>query len=86
VLDADPLSVIGGELDHKPELAILLALTEDHDPGQLRTWLRASGPGGRPADLLLARDFAGFENALDTFAQRGVVIRGPGPSRRARRP
>ena len=28
-LDVDPLSVISGELDHKPQLAILLALTEE---------------------------------------------------------
>ena len=29
VLDVDPLTLIGGELEHRPELAILLALTED---------------------------------------------------------
>jgi hypothetical protein len=75
VLDEDPLTVIGGELEHKPELAILLALTEEHDPAVLRRWLRSTGPGGRPADLLLARDFAAFENALATLAERGYVIR-----------
>ena len=30
-LDEDPLTVITGELDHKPELGILLALTEEID-------------------------------------------------------
>jgi hypothetical protein len=80
VLDSDPLTVIGGELEHKPELAILLALTEDHDDALLRRWLRSSGPAGRPLDLLLRRDFAAFEDALATLAERGYVIRGPGTS------
>jgi hypothetical protein len=78
VLDEDPLTVIGGELEHKPELAILLALTEGHDDVLLRRWLRSSGPAGRPLDLLLRRDFAAFEDALATLAERGYVIRGRG--------
>ena len=78
VLDADPLTVIAGELDHKPELPILLALTADQDPALLRRWLRTAGPGGRPLDLLLARDFRAFEDALATLAERGYVIRGRG--------
>jgi len=75
ILDESPLTVIGGELDHKPELAILLALTEEHDPGTLRTWLRTSGLHGRPVDLLLARDFGAFEDALDDLDDRGFIIR-----------
>jgi hypothetical protein len=75
VLDESPLTVIGGELEHRPEIAILLALTEDHDAALLKRWLRSSGPDGRPLDLLLARDFARFENALTTLAERGYVIR-----------
>ena len=69
--------MIGGELDHKPELPILLDLlaATEADPSVLRRWVRASGPAGRPIDLLLARDFAGFEDALGTLAQRGFVIR-----------
>ena len=74
ILDESPLTVIGGELDHKPELAILLALTEEHDPATLRAWLRTSGPHGRPVDLLLARDFGAFEDALADLAERGWVI------------
>src|SRR4051794_5052256 len=50
-LAIDPLSVIAGELDDKPQLPILLALTEEaaEQAGEavLRRWLRASGPGGR---------------------------------------
>jgi hypothetical protein len=89
ILDADPLAVITGELEHKPELPILLELLADTeaDPSVLRRWVRASGPAGRPIDLLLKRDFAGFEDALATLAQRGFVIRrDPGASRPARNP
>ena len=52
-LDADPLTLLSGQLDHRPELPILL-------------------------DLLTRRDFAAFENALATLAERGFVIRGGG--------
>ena len=78
VLDADPLSVVGGDLGHRPEVPILLALTEDLDPAVLRRWMRASGPAGRPVDLLLRRDFAAFEDALDDLRGRGLVLRGGG--------
>jgi hypothetical protein len=84
VLDADPLEVVGGDLDQKPELQILLDLLEEHDEAGLRKWLRAEGPAGRPIDLLTRRDFAAFENALASFRERGFVIRGPGASRQAR--
>jgi hypothetical protein len=80
VLDVDPLAVIGGELDHRPELAILLTLTEEATErvGEevLRRWVRTTGPSGRPLDHLLARDFAAFEDDLDGLARRGFVIRG----------
>ena len=36
ILDADPLSLVGGDLDHRPELPILLALTEHHEPSLLQ--------------------------------------------------
>ena len=82
VLDADPLTVIAGELDHRPELPILLALTEQaaERVGEdlLRRWVRASGPRGRPIDHLLARDFAAFEDDLAALAERGFVLRSGG--------
>jgi len=82
VLAVDPLTLIAGELDHRPELAILLALTEEAAarvvPGVLQRWLRSAGPAGRPLDHLLARDFAAFEDDLDALAQRGFVLRGGG--------
>ena len=80
VLDVDPIAVITGELDHRPELGILLDLTaeavERVGAPLLRRWVRTSGPSGRPADQLLARDFPAFEDALATLAERGFVIGG----------
>lgn len=79
-LGADPLSIVAGDLEDKPQLPILLTLTEEAGervhPDALRRWLRTTGPSGRPVDLLLARDYAGFEDALATLADRGFVIRG----------
>jgi hypothetical protein len=90
VLDADPLALLAGELDHRPELPILLDLLAEAEEGAgapvLRRWVRAPGPAGRPLDLLLAHDFGAFEDALGTLAERGFVIRGPGGSRRASDP
>jgi hypothetical protein len=81
-LDADPLELIGGELEHKPELPILLELLAEAEERAgapvLKRWARAPGPAGRPLDLLLSRDFAGFESALETLAARGFVLRGGG--------
>jgi hypothetical protein len=86
ILDADPLEVVGGDLDHKPELPILLDLLAVHDEGTLKRWVRTEGSKGRPIDLLTHRDFAAFEDALATLAARGFVIRGRGASRRASAP
>jgi hypothetical protein len=78
VLDADPLEVVSGDLDHKPELPILLDLLaeaeESAGAATLRRWVRAAGPAGTPIDLLLTRDFAAFETALATLAERGFVL------------
>ena len=70
VLDTDPLSVITDDLDHRPEVRILLDLTADIDESVLRRWMRTG-----PVDLLLRRDFAAFEDAVEEFRQRGLVIR-----------
>ena len=81
-LGADPLSVLGGDLDHQPALPILLTLTEEAGEqvsgDALRRWVRASGRSGRPIDLLLAQDFGAFEDALEDLKDRGFVIRAPG--------
>jgi len=82
VLDADPLTLLSGQLDHRPELGILLDLLEEADDragaAVLRRWLRAAGPTGRPLDHLRARDFGAFEDDLAALAQRGFVLRGGG--------
>jgi hypothetical protein len=79
-LDVDPLSVIAGELDHKPQLPILLTLTQEAAErvasGVLPRWVRSTGPNGRPLDHLLARDYAAFEDDLQSLADRGFVLRG----------
>lgn len=82
VLDVDPLSVISGDLDHKPQLPILLTLTEEAAErvagGVLPRWVRSTGPNGRPLDHLLARDYAAFEDDLQSLADRGFVLRSGG--------
>jgi hypothetical protein len=81
-LAADPLTLLSGQLDHRPELPILLDLLAEAEERAgapvLKRWIRAEGPVGRPIDVLLARDFAAFEDALATLADRGFVIRGGG--------
>jgi hypothetical protein len=77
VLAVDPLTLVAGdELAHRPELSLLLTLTEEHDPALLRRWLRVSGRRGRPIELLVTRDFGAFENALADLAERGFTIGG----------
>ncbi|WCB92393.1 hypothetical protein DSM104299_01087 [Baekduia alba] len=82
MLGADPLTVLGGDLDDKPQLPILLTLTEEaaeRAGGEtLKRWIRSSGKVGRPIDLLLASDFGAFEDALEDLRERGFVVRAPG--------
>ncbi len=79
VLDSDALTLLSGQIEYATELRILLDLLEEpaetRGPAVLRRWVRASGPEGRPIDLLLARDFSGFEDALDGLARRGFILR-----------
>ena len=81
-LAVDPLTLLSGQLDHRPELPILLDLLAEAEEragaAVLRRWVRAQGPSGRPLDALLVRDFAAFEDALATLAERGFVLRGGG--------
>lgn len=81
-LGVDPLTLLSGQLDHRPELGILLDLLAEAEEragaAVLRRWVRATGPAGRPLDALLTRDFPAFEDALGALAQRGFVLRGGG--------
>jgi hypothetical protein len=82
VLGVDALSLLSGQLDHRPELSILLDLLAEAEeragPALLRRWVRAAGPAGRPIDALVGRDFTAFEDALGELAERGFVLRGGG--------
>ena len=82
VLAVDPLTLIAGELDHRPEVPILLALTEEAQERfgapTLRRWLRVRGPNGVPAAHLLARDFPAFEDDLAALEERGLTVRRAG--------
>lgn len=83
-LGVDPLTLLSGQLDHRPELGILLTLIDEAQvqaqagPRMLRRWVRAGGPDGPPVEALTRRDFAAFEDALAQFAERGFVLRGGG--------
>jgi hypothetical protein len=78
-LDADPLTLLSGQLDHRPELRILLALLAEAEERAgnpvLRRWVRATGPSGRPIDHLQARDFRAFEDDVEELSKRGFVLR-----------
>jgi hypothetical protein len=82
VLAVDPLTLLSGQLDHRPELPILhdlLAEAEENAGAPvLRRWLRVNGPAGRPLDALLARDFGRFEDQLAELSRRGFVLRSSG--------
>jgi hypothetical protein len=71
ILGSDPIAVITGEEDTRPEIRILLQLLEENPPP--RAWLRAGAPS--PLQRLVQQDFAGFEDALAEFNERGFVIR-----------
>jgi len=74
VLDTDPLAILSGQEDARPELGILLDLTAEAEErvggAQLRAWVRRG-----PLEHLLARDFAAFEDDLAGLSERGWVIR-----------
>jgi hypothetical protein len=68
IFQVDPLSAIAGELDHRPELAILDTMTREAAEALtqpvLARWLRVGAPASRPLDLLLEGRFTAFEDAL----------------------
>jgi hypothetical protein len=80
ILDVDPLTLLSGQLEHRPELPILMTLIREAyqqaGGSVLQRWVRARGPAGRPLDALMVRDFAAFEDALAELSARGFVLRG----------
>jgi hypothetical protein len=81
-LDADPLTLLSGQLDHRPELGILLDLLDEAEERAgktvLRRWVRATGPTGKPLDHLQSRDFQAFEADIGSLSERGFLLRGRG--------
>jgi hypothetical protein len=73
ILDSDPIAVITGEEDLRPEVRILLQLLQGIDGAVLRRWVRTGDPS--PLQLLLQHDFASFEDALTELNERGFIIR-----------
>lgn len=82
MLDVSALEVIVGDVELRPEVVVLAALTAEAEDEvgapMLQRWVRTAGPNGRPIDLLMARDFGAFEDALTTLRERGFSIRGGG--------
>ena len=80
ILDVDPLTLLSGQLEHRPELPILMTLVQEAyqqaGGSVLQRWVRATGPSGRPLDALMRRDFGAFEHALAQLSERGFVLRG----------
>ena len=84
ILDADPLTLLSGQLDHRPELKILLELLEEPEEQTgktiLKRWVRATGPTGKPIDHLQQRDFQAFEADVAQLNERGFLLGGRGPA------
>ena len=78
-LGATPLDLISGDADSLAAVSILIDLTAEAEANAgaalLRRWVRTSGPGGVPLDLLTARNYGAFEDSLAELAERGFVIR-----------
>ncbi|HLW94955.1 MAG TPA: hypothetical protein VKS25_06240 [Solirubrobacteraceae bacterium] len=78
IFDLDALGAISGDVGHRPEVEILDELTREAaeacgGAAMLARWVRAGTGEGRPIELLLRGDFAGFEDAL---AARVAEVRG----------
>jgi hypothetical protein len=82
ILDADPLTLLSGQLDHRPELKILLTLLAEAEERTtktvLRRWVRTTGPTGKPIEHLKNRDFKAFEQDTEALSERGFVLRSGG--------
>ena len=77
ILGSTPLGVMSGEEDEREDVRVLVAMTRElAEAAPLPRWVRAQGPEGRPLDLLLRGDFAGYERALATLAERGFIVGG----------
>ena len=74
ILGSDAIAVITGEEDQRPEVRILLELLQEDPPPH--AWIKSK------LHLLLQHDFAGFEDALADYRERGFVVRKRGGTSR----
>ena len=70
ILGSDPIAVITGEEDLRPEIRILLLLLGDDPPPRV-----AARRSPSPLQRLMRHDFAGFEDALAGVSRAGFVDR-----------
>ncbi|MCX6393966.1 MAG: hypothetical protein NTY57_03825 [Solirubrobacterales bacterium] len=81
-LGASSLDLISGDADSLTAVPILTELLREAEEAAgeklLRRWVRTGGPAGVPVELLVARNYIGFEDALGALSERGFVIRGGG--------
>lgn len=79
-LGISPIEVISGDGDSVAAVPILLDLLAEAEEragvAVLRRWVRTKGRAGVPVKMLVARDFAAFEDALSDLIERGFVIGG----------
>ncbi len=79
-LGISALDVVSGGGDRVAAVPILLALLADAEEraggAVLQRWVRTKTRNGVPVQLLTARDFAAFEDALGDLVERGFVIGG----------
>src|SRR2546421_10684976 len=77
LLDADPLTLLSGQVEDRPQLPILLDLAEEArervGPTVLKRWVRTSGAAGRPIDSLMRRDLPPLQGSLPPLSERGVA-------------
>jgi hypothetical protein len=78
IFQVDALTAIGGDLDHRPEIDILDAMTQEAaelvGDGPLARWVRSSATAPTGLELLERRDFVAFEDALERWLRDSGVI------------
>jgi hypothetical protein len=76
----DALAAIGGDVDHRPEVDIIDALTSEAaelvGEVSLARWVRSAASTPTPLELLERGDFHAFEDALDRWLRDSGVVPG----------
>ena len=84
ILDADALTLLSGQLDHRPELKILLELLAEPEEQTgktiLRRWVRATGPTGSRSTTWKDETSRRSSQTSRTLNERGFLLGGRGPA------